>query len=389
MSCGSASADPNPYAGYTSTLYAGTANWLCHPDLAGGANVCNGDQTTIRVQADGSSTVERFTPAASPPFDCFYVYPTVSVDLALNSDLNPGAQERDTTLIQAARYGSVCRVFAPVYRQRTGTLLAIDALAPSLVSEQKQQQAGEIAYGDVLDAFKQYMAHENRGRGFVLVGHSQGSFLLARLIAEEIEPNPYLARHLIAAHIPGALVEAPIGTDVGGTFASTPACRSPDQTGCVIAYSSYRKGDPNLAEPVFGVASTPGMRALCVDPAALAGGAAALDAYLPFTQAPVYQLLLLPHGTGGPFADPSANRQAARANRFYSVPGQIQGQCVVNQAGTSYLEITISADPADPRADDYPGEFAGGKGWGLHLDDVSLAQGDLVRLAASEAAAWH
>ena len=51
-------------------------------------------------------------------------------------------------------------------------------------------------------------------------------------------------------------------------------------------------------------------------------------------------------------------------------------------------EATILANPDDPRADDYPGEFIGGTNWGLHLIDVSIAQGDLVRLAGQQARAY-
>ncbi len=382
------SATANPYAGYVSDTYADTGHWLCHPDLAGEANVCNGDQTTIRVEADGSSKTESFQPAADPPVDCFYAYPTVSFDIAANADLDPGLQETGTTLIQAGRYGSVCRIFAPVYRQRTLVLLGLNLFAPFLVSDELEQQASEIAYGDVLDAFKHYIAHENHGRGFLLLGHSQGARILTRLIAEEVEANAFLSRRLIAAHIPGTLVEVPKGADVGGSFASTPACRSASQTGCVVAYSSFREGDPELADPRFGVTGNPATQALCVNPAALAGGSAPLDAYLPFLQPPIFQAILIAHGEGGPYADPAQNRAAARSHSFYSVPDELSGECVVDAAGTSYLQVSIAADPNDPRADDFPGEFLGGKGWGLHLVDVSLAQGDLVRLAASESEAW-
>lgn len=384
---GSSSA-ANPYAGYESETYSGTAHWLCHPDLAGSANACNGDQTTIRVEADGSSTTERFEPAVDPPVDCFYVYPTVSFDLAANADLNPGPQETDTTLIQAGRYGSVCRLFAPVYRQRTLVLLGLGLFADALIPDELQERASAIAYGDVLDAFKHYIAHENHGRGFLLLGHSQGARILTRLVAEEVETNAYLSRRLVAAHVPGTLVEVPEGADVGGTFATTPACRDASQTGCVVAYSSFRAGDPDLADPRFGVTADPGMQALCVDPASPDGGAAALDAYLPFVQAPVFEALLIARGQGGPYADPARNRSAAKSHSFYSVPGEIRGECVTNAAGARYLQVSIAADPSDPRADDYPGEFLGGKGWGLHLVDVSLAQGDLVHLAATQSAAW-
>jgi hypothetical protein len=73
---------------------------------------------------------------------------------------------------------------------------------------------------------------------------------------------------------------------------------------------------------------------------------------------------------------------------FFAVPGELQARCLRNDAGTSYLEVRTLADPADPRADEYPGEFVGGTGWGLHLADMNLGQGDLVRLARSQGAAW-
>ena len=57
-------------------------------------------------------------------------------------------------------------------------------------------------------------------------------------------------------------------------------------------------------------------------------------------------------------------------------------------AGVSYLEVSINADPSAPRADDYPGEFLGGTGWGLHLGDISLVQGNLVELARAQSEAW-
>ena len=40
-----------------------------------------------------------------------------------------------------------------------------------------------IGYDDVVDAWNYYLAHENHGRGVVLVGHSQGSGVLTGLIA--------------------------------------------------------------------------------------------------------------------------------------------------------------------------------------------------------------
>ena len=376
----------NPYPGYVSASYTGLDNWLCHPQLGSAGNVCSADLRTIAVEADGSAAVLDPVPATDAPVDCFYVYPTASADVGANSDFRAGPQEIETTISQAARYREVCRVYAPVYRQRTLTVLALNVVAGQVLPFELGPNASENAYVDVLDAFRQYIAEENQGRGYILIGHSQGASLLRRLVAEEIETRPALKQRLVAAHLIGSTIAVPIGADVGGSFVSTPACRHPQQTGCVVAYSSYREGDPQLDEPRFGITGDPATQALCTHPAALAGGAAPLAIHVPFELPPVFQLLLIPRGSGGPYADRAAN--LAVDVPFYAVPNQLSGECVVDANGTSYLEVRIAADANDPRADDYPGEFFGGTGWGLHLADVSLAQGDLVRLATAQTLAW-
>ncbi|MFN4044837.1 DUF3089 domain-containing protein [Limnobacter sp.] len=382
----SAANTSNPFPGYQSTLYTGTSNWLCHPDLMGTSNVCNGNFDSTAVAADATATTLSYAPATAPQVDCFYVYPTTSIDLMGNSDLNDDLQEQQTTALQFGRYGEVCRQFAPVYRQRTLTALGLTTFTGALGGIDIAPNAGEVAYADVLDAFKEYIANQSDGRGFILVGHSQGSGILRRLIAEEIETRPELMSRFISAHIPGTNVLVPKGRDVGGSFQTVPACRNANQLGCVVAYVTYRAGDPQLEDPRFGLSSEEGTQALCTNPAALAGGQADLFPIIPRQQPPVFRVLLIPRGPGGPYANPISNLTIPTP--YYSMPGQVKGECKVGPNGVSYLEASIVADPDDPRADDYPGEFIGGTNWGLHLIDVSIAQGDLVRLAQRQAATY-
>lgn len=381
----------NPYPGYSSEIYAGTENWLCHPDQAEVDDVCAADLRTTAVAMDGQASELGFAAAQDAPFDCFYVYPTTSLDLGTNSDLNPGPQERQTTASQFARYGEVCRTFAPVYRQLTLTRLATTVLTGFLPGELEAlgipPEALDTAYGDVLDAFREYVANQSNGRGFLLVGHSQGSGLLRRLVAEEIEPNDALHERLIGAHLLGTSVAVPRGKDVGGDFQRTPACREADQFGCVVSYASFRAGDPQLDSPRFGTTADADTVALCTHPAALAGGEADLEMRIPFRLPPVYQTLLIPRGSGGPYQSRLQNRRINTP--YYAAPGQIRGECVLDANDTSYLEVRIDPEPEGPRADDYPGEFLGGTGWGLHLADVSLAQQDLVDLAGRQGNAWR
>lgn len=99
--------------------YSKAENWLCRPGLAG--DVCGAsklDSTT--VAADGRLEFEKWKANPRAPVDCFYVYPTISNDATANSGM-ANADERRAIEHQVARFGSHCRVYAPLYRQVTLT----------------------------------------------------------------------------------------------------------------------------------------------------------------------------------------------------------------------------------------------------------------------------
>lgn len=368
--------DPrNPFQGFVSDIYSNSENWLCHPSLGDADNVCASNLDSTIVFPDGSNEIEPFTAATDPAVDCFYVYPTVSADEGGNSDLIKGPEEIFTALNQAARYSKFCRVFAPVYRQTTVSSIFTDA-----------QGDRALAYSDVLNSFKHYMASYNNGRGFVLIGHSQGSGHLRRLIAETIETEDYLLQRLIAAHLLGSTIRTPEGADIGGDFQQVPVCRSADQTACIVSYATYRDTDPFLAagEGRFGTPDDD-EAAICSNPAALSGGNARLNSYFPIESTPLLEAVIIKR-VEGPYADPDTAPPITTP--FYIMPDFISGKCVVDENGISYLEAVVHADPNDPRADDFNGEFIGGDGWGLHLIDVTIAMGDLVELGATQARSW-
>src|ERR1700750_687396 len=89
--------------------YSAAANWLCLPGHAG---ACDAPLDATVVQADGSMTVEKFKPMQDPKVDCFYVYPTVSLEQTGNASLRAGPEETRVVAQQFARFGAVCRTFA-------------------------------------------------------------------------------------------------------------------------------------------------------------------------------------------------------------------------------------------------------------------------------------
>src|ERR1700748_357588 len=73
--------------------YANPALWLCRPDLKD--NRCKVDLDATAIAANGKTSIEKFVPAKDPKIDCFFVYPTVSMDPGWQSDFVPDHMEFD------------------------------------------------------------------------------------------------------------------------------------------------------------------------------------------------------------------------------------------------------------------------------------------------------
>lgn len=353
--------------------YGDGRNWLCRP---GRQDACAVDLTATIVAADGKLTREEWKANPNAPIDCFYVYPTVSRDPGGNSDMAAGPEENGVVVPQLARFASECRVYAPLYRQATLTALrAATAGTPITVDR-------TLAYNDVVDAWKHYLEHDNKGRGVVLIGHSQGSGLLTRLIQNEIDGKPAQSA-IVSALLLGSTVPVPKGKAVGGAFQHLPLCRAATETGCVITYASFRSTVPPPTNSRFGRVQDAGMVAGCANPAALGGGSGELHAYLSAGGRSITGSAAEPR----PWVTPPK----AIDTPFVTVPGLLTAQCVENEKG-SYLEVTIRGNPADPRTDDIAGDvITNGEvnaSWGLHLVDVNLAIGNLVDIVRQQGRAY-
>ena len=343
--------------------YAKPSNWLCLP---GRADVCSTPLPTTALNPNGYGRVGRSSVAADPPVDCFYVYPTVSSDPGLNSDLIAGREERLAAESQFARFASVCRTYAPIYRQMTLGSVVAYAIGTDIT------QAGQLAYRDVRDAWRNYLRTKNRGRPFALIGHSQGSLMLQQLIAREIEPNPDVARRMKLAILPGYNVLVPQGRLVGGTFKRTPLCSREGETGCVISWVSFRERNAPPPGAIFGYADQPGMTVGCVNPARPGSrNWERLDSYW-FARS----TLPVP---GGPIR---WSTEGAPPTPYLRTEGLVSARCI-DEGPRGYLSVRTNADPRAKRTDRIGGEvgllgmFL--PGWGMHLADIAVAQGDLVR----------
>lgn len=344
--------------------YAQASAWICRPDRQ---DACAIDLATGGgLEPRDSSTSPPLKSA--PNIDCFYVYPTISTAEGDNAPIEVGEDELRVVALQLARFRSVCRLYAPLYRQLT-------------VSDMKRRLEGgttpdlakamAMAEADVTAAWAYYLEHDNQGRGLVLIGHSQGALILQNLIRDQIDTKPLQAR-LVAAILPGSFVTAPKGTDVGGTFTSIPACRTQGQIGCVIAFNSFL--DAAGPPPAYRAALEDNERAICTNPANLSGGPSLLRTIHSADRATIIPWF---SAATKPQADPPAPFIETRS---------LYGQCLDGE-GAAYLSIT---DPDGYLAGFGDFVFGGERdaGMGLHLIDLELVLGDLIERLGEQAEAF-
>ncbi len=345
--------------------------WLCKPGMQ--PNPCRDSLETTVQESASSSHVESPPLPADPPVDCFYVYPTVSGQLTTSSNKNIDPELVAVAQQQASRYSQTCRVYAPVYRQRTLLALTLGDNSPA---------AAQLAYSDVLEAWNEYLASHNGGRGVVLIGHSQGTRMLRRLAREEIDPRPEVRNRLISAILLGANVTVRKGQRAGGDFAQIPACTSPDETGCVIAFSAFNEPPPansrfgrvpSSPDTTFNMPTGPDYEVLCTNPASLgANQRAPLTSYLRSEPFPGLLGLFTTVMYGA--LPPHAPTPWIRPYDRYS------GRCEQsNGANVLMIESIDGARRLNPSPE---------PSWGLHLADANIALGDLVGVVVRQAATY-
>lgn len=352
-------AAPGPTAAAPSLAVREPAVWLCRPGPEPiGDDVCGGPGLDAVAVTAAGTEADPFEPATDPDVDCFYVYPTVSQAPADNAPKEPEPAVVAAVRAQAALFGEVCRLFVPVYRQVTVAGLtrgAFFAPAPQ-----------QLAYDDVRDAWRTYLHEDNDGRGVVLLGHSQGAMVLARLLSEDVMREPAARELVVSALLVGGRLTTAAGTDVVDGAGELPACRDPGQVGCVVGYSAFAEEPP--ADAFFG-RDAAGRQPLCTDPTRLADGDGSLHPYLPTDR-------LVPGGLSRTVPAPDG------AAGFVAYPGAATAECRQSD-GAGWLHVTpVPGSPlpeTDPRL---------GPQWGLHTVDVSLALGDLVEVVRRQAAAW-
>jgi Protein of unknown function (DUF3089) len=171
--------------------------------------------------------------------DVFYLYPTsyfkTSASQPVISTINDPAMVAGAKRSfgqQATAFSTVANVYAPYYRQADAVTVLTSPLA-----EQSQIIGGTPAH-DAIAAFSYYIQHANRGRPFILAGHSQGSNVLLFILSRYLKNHPAVYRRMVAAYV--------IGYGVTRTYlAQNPQLRfanGADDTGVIASWNTETPG---------------------------------------------------------------------------------------------------------------------------------------------------
>lgn len=183
----------------------------------------------IEDPADNAPEITGLTnKQASAEVDVFYVHPTTfyEKDSGWTADaagkISFGAF--DPLHYQASVFNGSARIYAPHYRQATVFSFFDDS--------GQGKKALHIARKDIINAFIYYLAHYNKGRPFMLAGHSQGSLMLIPILK-------YLDRYpndkFITAYVPGWGISSE-------SFERLKPCGSPTELDCFNVWNAKAWG---------------------------------------------------------------------------------------------------------------------------------------------------
>lgn len=250
-------------------VYADAAMWYARPGAKNDPSLWR--PTGLRDDA-GAPPAPTITPAV------FVIHPTSYLNRAhWNAPLDDAeSTDRARLLLKAIaspfavadKAPGAGTVWAPRYRQATfGAFLTSDVAT--------RDRALEVAYADVVEAFRQFVAEAPKDQPIILVGHSQGALHLMRLMREKVNNTP-LRQRLVAAYVIGWPVSVTGDLPAMGVL----PCTTPTQTSCALGWQSFAEPAETAAIQKIYDGSTgfdgkprKGTPMLCTNP--LTGGAVA------------------------------------------------------------------------------------------------------------------
>jgi hypothetical protein len=171
--------------------------------------------------------------APAKPVDVFFVYPTA---WRARPGQSPLSTLDDPAMREGARYYLATRasvfetcaaIFAPYYRQ-------LDSAFAVAMGKGALRYFHGVPLGDVTAAFDHYITCFNRGKPFLLAGHSQGSIMLAGILCNYMPAHPDVYRRMIAAYAIGI----PLTRKNYADHPHLKAATGRDDLGVIISYNT-------------------------------------------------------------------------------------------------------------------------------------------------------
>lgn len=227
-------------------IYDDPTMWIARPGM-GAADPSSWQPTVKAIETDDSRDLLpapadpaiKFAAVPEPPaFAVFFIHPTSYLSRSFwnapldDDDANATAQLYVRSMASPFSF-SASETWAPRYRQAT--------VGAFLTDKPEAQMAIDAAYRDVEQAFDFFLESIGPDQPIVLAGHSQGSLHLLQLLREKVAGSDLESR-IVAAYAVGW----PISIQHDLPQLGLNACANPDQTGCVISWSSFAEpADPS------------------------------------------------------------------------------------------------------------------------------------------------
>jgi Protein of unknown function (DUF3089) len=196
----------------------------------------------------------------------FFIHPTSYLDprpSSWNAALDDATSNDRAQLFikgQASAFNGTGEIWAPRYRQA--------AFGAFLTTQPEAQKALDAAYDDVVTSFDAFLAAQPANRPIILAGHSQGALHLLRLLRERVAGKP-LAKRIVAAYAIGW----PVSRTADLPSLGLPACTRADESGCLLAWSSFAEpADVSQVIDAFDATTGPtgvsrkGTALVCINP---------------------------------------------------------------------------------------------------------------------------
>jgi hypothetical protein len=211
--------------------YTDPAMWLSRPGIPAASD-------PARWQPPGAPPAD----AALPAVAVFFVHPTSYLESGRwNAPLDDDQSQARARLFlrgMASPFADAEAIWAPRYRQAT--------FGAFLTDKPEAGQAIDLAYGDVAQAFDQFLREVGPDLPIVLAGHSQGAAHIVRLLHDRVAGTP-LQQRVAAVYAIGW----PTSLEHDLPALGVPACELPNQSGCIVSWSSF--AEPAESEGWFEV----------------------------------------------------------------------------------------------------------------------------------------